>query len=424
MKNNNIQFILIIVAGLFCIDTFADEKIFYASYEHPISSKNFPVILSGNIDGLEGKEIGKISLYKVQNQKLVPIPFQIDRKNDAGEFLLPITQTEKNNEPAFSLTAQDEIVLLSSDLGDKLNNTAIIQNYTSLVEILITDTSQQESGYIYAFAGLSDADKSKDDYVSYKAEEDIIDTVIYRIGYSKEKKFLINRIQWRDRDTKIPGLNIASTMKIKHEGKLFHLFPFERDENDYTSELVAVKDGSVRVIRITSNRIYMFMGIESPSVVINNIHYKDSFVMDVVVDFPFRIGILFDDLVTTPSLELSDDEDLPVAVIFSQSEMKGIKADSDVSEDQSRFNQSGDTSFVIANSFGNLPSDMSFEAGSPIKSNVFISDAGNASRNVGFRTTEWEELDSQTHHIFFRAYMLDPGSAEDSLKLLSLSPGL
>ncbi|MEE8343504.1 MAG: hypothetical protein V3R51_06830, partial [Gammaproteobacteria bacterium] len=45
-------------------------------------------------------------------------------------------------------------------------------------------------------------------------------------------------------------------------------------------------------------------------------------------------------------------------------------------------------------------------------------------RGLGFYMTKWEKLDTQTHHILFRAYVLDQFSPAEGLAFLRSAPSL
>ncbi len=87
---------------------------------------------------------------------------------------------------------------------------------------------------------------------------------------------------------------------------------------------------------------------------------------------------------------------------------------------------------AITNVYGTVVTDISVEKDSPIRNRVYLLDDLSVADppeeepglfgNVGFRMTEWEKLDSQTHHVLFRAYMLRDATAEQAFRFLQESP--
>ncbi|NOY17307.1 MAG: hypothetical protein GXP23_10340 [Gammaproteobacteria bacterium] len=199
-----------------------------------------------------------------------------------------------------------QIVLMASDLDKRFAQNISLPPYENLVEVELLDPHPNTRGWFYILITEPEpANKMKSStrYVHYDSTHDLIETDTNTIGFSSKNPFLADRLQWFLGDDKGFSEDVIDTMKIRHEGKLFHFLPFERTHGDYSSKLVAVKEGPVRIIRRTANKIRIVLGVGSPAVYIDQIIYRNTFVMDIIVDVPFRIGAVFPDLTAVPTIE-------------------------------------------------------------------------------------------------------------------------
>src|SRR5690348_10034607 len=97
-----------------------------------------PLVIKGSTAAkLCGLPIDKLELLAIHADKLEPIPFQVDQVNPGGAYALPM-----GPEPAASthpnvLAADDEIVMMVSDLGARAPIDALLP--TNVVELEVTD---------------------------------------------------------------------------------------------------------------------------------------------------------------------------------------------------------------------------------------------------------------------------------------------
>ncbi|MEE8428680.1 MAG: hypothetical protein V3S33_04170 [Gammaproteobacteria bacterium] len=406
------------------------------SIRYPISSPHYPVLLTGSqLPSLRGVPIGAISVARVSNGELEPIPFQIDRKDRKGNFQIPTSAKERDRELRSAMDENDELVFMASDLGDRLEHGQVALSLDSISEIELVDPNGSSRAWVYVLIrpGRRESPYVRD-YVRYNRADDTVEASTYRMGFSSELPFLANVLQSRKTNEDEFGPNIIDSMKLSHDGKFLHRFPFRRTDQDYTSRLVAVKDGPVRVIRRTANRVRIILGIGSPTVFVDYLLYPAGFIMDTIVNFPFKIGFFFSDLSTTALLSLKENEALSRFLVYSISAQQGVPVDGKMSEQDHRFNTLYDSSLLLTGKFGQLIADIALERGSPIEVQVHLADDAAKQRlaedperyhrGLGFYMTKWEELNTQTHHILFRAYVLDQFSPAEGLVFLRNAPSL
>jgi len=400
----------------------------------PISSPDYPVVLKGkDIPSLAGVPIGRIALYAVHKSGLEPIPFQIDRRDRKGRFQIPRTDRERKEESRSSFDDNDECVFMAGDLGRKIEVLPAPFRGASAVEIGITDPETGRKGWIYALVFHERAPEyARQDDVSYDRSHDAVETDTYRIAFSETHPFLVSELSWKETGAGRTGPNLADTMKVRHRGKLFGRFDFVRTEEDYASRVTAVKDGPVRVIRRTSNRVRILWRLRTPAISIDYLCYRNAFYMDTWIDIPFRIGWFFSDVETLMTLDGNDDPTAPKRRVYSRSAPQGLAINGTMSEAKRAFNASGDRDFALSTPDGLILVGLNLEKDFPIRYRAYLMDDKEIPDppenipgqfgNLGFLTTNWEALHTSLHHMLFTVYLVRDLSAEKGLKLLRNAP--
>jgi len=427
--------LLIFVSTLSAIACAADARM-DIKIDYPIKSPFYPVVLKGSLfPTLLSHETRQISVWSINADMLVPIPYQIDKVDDEGIYELVSSKRRNERDDSEGFDGNDELVLMASDLGKQLTPGMSLPPHSSLVEVELLDPHSGDRGWFYILTMESAANskmKSSMEYVHYNQARDLIETDSYVIGFSTELPFLADTLQWSLGGGRGFSDDVIDTMKIRHEGKLFHVLPFERTHGDYSSKMVAVKDGPVRVIRRTENNVHIMFGIGSPSVYIDQILYRNVFVMDIIVDMPFRIGAIFSDLTAVPTIDGLTGPEAPVTLVHSESNVQGLPISGQMTDLKRVFNESGDKILVISSELGLIVGDIAAKDDSTIESRVYLvddetllnppEDIPGQHGNAGFMMTGWEKLDSQVSHILFRSYLVQHASVADGIKLLKHSP--
>ncbi|VAW80091.1 hypothetical protein MNBD_GAMMA15-1212, partial [hydrothermal vent metagenome] len=270
------------------------------------------VVQAGRLPALLGSPVDQITLLHYRDQHLSPITVQIDQRDTEGRFLLGDENTPAV--PTRFLSPMDEIVFRMADRATRLPPDAKTSEWTSLVEIEVGNPQTGNSGWVYAKA--SDVPRPMPDatLISYTKKTDSVETGRYKIGFSRQRPFLIESFQW--------GLskqgwspNVLDAMKIRHQGNMLGFLPFRRTSNDYTSRLSYVKEGPLRVIRRTENRVRILWKFKTPALYIDYVMMPDSFIMDTIVDIPFKLGLILRDVETLTTVDWRDEPALPQLTI-------------------------------------------------------------------------------------------------------------
>lgn len=418
---------IVLAAGLCCMNLYASMRSVEINY--PISSPHYPVVLTGEqIPPLLGDPAMPISAFSVQGAHMRPIPIQVDRRGSDGRYEFDDVQSGKPSVVNVLLDDNDEMVFMASDLGDKLP--ANIPEENSLVELAITDPVDGSQRWPYISREKPASPLS--DYVHYSSVDDQIITDSYLIGFSAATPFLLNHLQRRSDVSEPWSPNLVDTMKIRHAGKFLHRFEFVRDQSDYRSKITAVKDGPVRVIRRTNNKVRIVLFLSTPSVEVDFISYRNGFYVDTLLEIPFSIGTFFSNMTTRFSLDWRDDIENFQGQVYAVDFADGLAIDGKMSVAETEFNQANSQAILLSNHWGDMLLSMEIPPDLPLRSNNFLHDdrmVGDAPENVpgqfgncGYLTSNWEAVDTELHHMMFRVFLTPSQSPAKAMEMMQHAP--
>jgi hypothetical protein len=368
------------------------------------------IVTGGQLPALLGTQLQQISMLSYAAGRLSPISFQIDRKDHQGRYVIEADRSPKSARADAVLDDNDELVFRAKDRGDRLPGSSQLARSHRLIEIRLSEPESGAAGWVYVRISSDEKPLSQQRFIRYLPDTDAVKGQLYHIGFSAELPFLVDAFHW-----KLPGehawsADISDTMKIRHLGTFLGFLPFQRTHADYSSRLVSVKRGPLRIIRRTSNRIRMLWKLRSPALYVDYIMMPDGFVMDTVIDIPFNIGLFFSDVVTLTTMDWNDDPALPDLTVHA-ADGTALPVNGRMSRDKQRFNTVNESEFSISSAFGELLVSLDIPDDFPIQPWLYLRDEINTADlpehhpgqfgNVGFRTTEWERIDSDVHHLKF-----------------------
>jgi len=390
------------------------------------------IVLSANeIPILSGLNVEHLSLLRILENKQYSVVFQIDQKDTEGRYILndPIRNASVGENYFGTL---DELVFRRNESGQRLNASSenthkeLLRKY-SLIEVEILSNDNKDSSWVYIVIDDKVASKSQPDYsypLAYVQEDDSIISPIYKISFSKEKPFLVDAFHWHL--SNIDSLNndllsetqwtqnLTDTMKIRHTG-LFFGFPFKRTDDDYFSQLIAVKDGPLRVIRRTENKVKVLWKLKSPALYIDYVMMPDGFVMDSMIDIPFKISFFFSQLETITTMDWNPEFSEKKWFVNTRKMIDKLPLTGYPSEAQEVFNKIKASSFSLASDYGFFQVELSIPDDFLIQSQLYLKDdlsevdlpenIPGQFANVGFKTTGWEGIDTELHHLKFTVCM-------------------
>jgi len=376
-------------------------------------SEHQSIVMTGKqVPALIGLSVQRMALYRWSGRRLQPIVFQIDRRDENDRYILADDAVAPADSPQVIFDRNDELVFVQGDAGQRMPVQGDVGNQGQLIEIQISDPEQQVQRWVYVRVFDSLIKTSGKRYIDYFQDSDSVSTGLYQLGFASQAPFLVDRFNWWDRQGKQWSPDLLDTMKIRHNGKLFGMIDFNRTNEDYSSVLVAIKQGPIRIIRRTENRVRVLLGLKTPALYIDYVMAPDGFVMDTMIDIPFTMGMFFSNIETLTTVDWSSAHGLPSMLIKHEQLKEIMPVDGNMSAEKKSFNKIGGKSFGIESQLGVMQVRLDMPDDFPIDTLLYLRDAQHEPDppesiagqfgNIGFRTTGWENIDSEVHHLRFR----------------------
>jgi hypothetical protein len=382
------------------------------------SRHSLVVARAGDWPALLGAPAANITLWSFQGHKLTRIPLQIDHRDEQKNYLLEANTGNSH----LQLSANDEIVFRLADAGTERRPDSASDNRDIRAEIQVIPSPGEQSHWVYVEVSTTGNGKAPaSNLVKYQEDTDTVSTDHYKAGFSHTRPFLLNSFQWRLKTHQAYSPNVLDSMKIRHTGNMLGLISFKRTSEDYSSRLTRVKTGPLRTIRRTENRVRVLWYLKTPKLYIDYVMMPDSFVMDTIIDIPFNMGLFFDNLETLTTVDWRAGANLPPLKIHSPVAPSELRVTGQMTPDKMKFNTISGTRFSVHSNLGTASVRLKIPEDFPIKSWLYINDDVSAVSpdenqpgqfgNVGYRTTDWENIDTNTHHLKIITCLSDGGSA-------------
>ncbi len=289
----------------------------YTNNTYAFSRPEDHVVLKGKIlNIIKNVPIKNIRVYAFKKNKIEPIPFQIDKVNLEGVYILDISDEKEMIEErkeayedalddndctkeklhVLKMNAewledmsifddQDELVFMAWDLG-KRAKASMLPKASKIEEIAITNPIDKNTAYAYvAFFDNAAPPVSPVKYVNYFPEEDIVDADYYVIKYVKDHPLVFSDVKLKRADGSLTE-NYIDRMKMRIKIDVKYFFTINLDENNSDGKLVAFKIGPVRVIkRILFWVELMFIRV-TPKVRIDFVYYPNGLIAPGELNIP------------------------------------------------------------------------------------------------------------------------------------------
>jgi len=214
-----------------------------------------PVVMEcKDMEPLWGSPIDELSLMVLNNNSWVPIPFQIDQKKPDGMYAFTLGP-EAIADPDPNLDANDELVFMVKESGDRAVKGSLPGGGKTIMEIEIVDPENNQKGWVYLARFSGSAPRSPDDYIKLFIDKDKnrrgVSTYEY-IGSSPLDRVSIDYLAAQTTSAGEKGENTLDRLKIR--GKLIFpgwmSFPIKADEMMKAEDLAYI-DGPVRVLQLS-----------------------------------------------------------------------------------------------------------------------------------------------------------------------------
>jgi len=279
-------------------------SLIFAGQDRALVRESDPVIIKGGEAGaFSGANIKGIRVYSFRNGSFEPAPFQIDEKTEYDDFVFPYGKDNNPEDGDGRFNDNDELVVMARDLGDRADDfEALVPPYQTAMEIKVSDPVDKGVGYAYLlyFSG-NPPPLSLIDYVDIDPENNRIEAIHYTLGFSEEAPMAMDELSV----TKAgggDGVDYCDRLKARLHAEIAGI-SVDKNEEDFTSKLVAWIDGPVRVIRSTRSGLILFWNIPSPAARIDNVYYYNSFSFPTEIYLPIEVGFLVKDTIFRVSVD-------------------------------------------------------------------------------------------------------------------------
>lgn len=289
-----------------------------------------PIVISGaKLPAFKGADINSLRVYAAKNGKLAPIPFQVDERDADGRFVFKGGKDSDNGR----FDANDELVLMARDAGGTADRKAWPKNAAKSATVEIKDPVGGGRAWVYVFSFKAKAPaRSTADYAGCTDGCTRIDAYCYEAGFSRKAPMAFDNLTIK-KTCNGPGKDAMDRLKVRFHGETKLKITIDRHEQDFTSKVVGVIDGPVRVIRSTENRMVLVGRLPTPSSVSEQIYYADSFVFPIIVNVPVSLDTFMND---TWLRVTSESAYPPKTRFYNSRNKKGVPVDGKMSEEEKK----------------------------------------------------------------------------------------
>jgi len=276
-------FILTVISVAFCF--FAKPS--SCAQKSTLTRVLDPITVTGDrLSAFKGRAIESLRLYAAaKGGKLTPIPFQVDERDGDGNYVFKGRKDKDNGK----LDDNDELVFMARDAGAMADTKTWPAGYEKSAVLEITDPVDGGRAWVYLFSFKGKAPaRAERDYVSCTQGCNYIDAYYYTAAFSPKAPLVFDNLTIK-KTCNGPGKDAMDRLKVRFHGETKFKIVIDRNEEDFTSRVVGIVDGPVRVIRSTENRMVLVGRLPTPSSVSEQVYYADSFAFPIIVNVPVSL---------------------------------------------------------------------------------------------------------------------------------------
>jgi hypothetical protein len=264
--------------------------------ERSLGRRYDAVVVNGErLGGMQGEPASELRLFSFLKGRFQAIPFQVDERDAQGEFVLPSGPLASEDEDRGLLDYNDELVFLAADAGDRApEGCTPMEGVARWTEIQLRDPlalDQEAWVYLCRFSGTPPPVSSRD-YIRYLPQAEQILSEHYQLGYRKGMS-LYTDLHYPDGRGGY-GPDLMDRIKVRIQVKfLFNIIRKKVTEDDFRAEVVAWKDGPVRVLRNVQNYVRVLFNLSSASVFSVSEYYPWYMFTPLRLTIPFDLKWVF-----------------------------------------------------------------------------------------------------------------------------------
>jgi hypothetical protein len=247
------------------------------------------VIRTALLTGVPDRATVGYRLYAVRQGRFEPIPFQFDARASDGELVL----SEDGAETDFTFDADDELVFMAKDTGDRAAGTQLPDAGDAALEIEVMDQGRTQHGWAYLVHFAADPPPcSAIRYATFDTARQEARALSYEVSYSHERSNFLAGVR-------IPpaaggtGENLIARVMMRISPTFSFLvktWQVTFTEESFSVVPDGVKNGPVRAVR----RVRQFLDLgkpfpEIPSGRVYTYYYFSSFTTPSTFSVPWLV---------------------------------------------------------------------------------------------------------------------------------------
>ena len=325
-----------------------------------------PVIINGkNFEFILGHPINNYNLYSYKDDKLIIVPFQIDKIINGNYVLTSGKDKSKNTNNNFD--KDDELVFMAKDAGDKIKNYKF-KDAISCAEIEVTDPETSDKSWVYLTVYRTATQKSTVDYVDYNAGNLTITAANYIAAFDKNHLVAASHYAF-GKGLGGNGTNLIDRVKVRISMTSLGV-TLNPTEDDIKVREYGYIDGPVRVIIHTKNTITV-LGIPVVSTEQDTVYYYTYAEFPFAAKFPIKPSAF-------RATVIDDFRNCIGWKFYSSTNLAGQVIDGKMDDSEKSLNLSPWKWSVITNEKFGFWSRCISPAASPVKVYLYYNDNSNA----------------------------------------------
>lgn len=334
-----------------------------------------------------------------------PIPWQLDERDADGRWALNGGPEPNRDEPSGVVDDDDVVLFMAADAGRRMRADERPDGATCMPALHVIGAGFD--GWVYAAIVPPPAPRSPARYVDYDPASDVVSGSRIALGFgAPTPRFMA----LRDAEGAL-GPNLLDRLKVRASARFFGVIPLGRDEDDIEWVFEAWKVGPIRVIRRERQWVRLGWRLRTPIFQTETLVYRDT------IELPVRLRLNFPPTYFFSAIEVQAVLDFRqlrgwrlVAPGAPSSPVGGGPAWTERRADWLAL-EGPDATFILRLRLG--------ETLSSLRTDVLWreNDGGEEPEGVdgerpavGFRLTEWGEVEAGHHGFAAVAYALPAGA--------------
>jgi hypothetical protein len=304
------------------------------------------VVEGGQLPAALGWEIGQTRLFAFRNGRAEAIPFQIDQRDDKGEYYLPFGPGKRDGDGL--VKKRDQLVFMAADAGDRGERDGLPPGFDRALELAVADSLDGGRAWVCLVHYPNVAPPlSTAVYARYDNATTTIDTTRYAMSFHQKAKIAIGRLLLKPAGGG-SNQNLVDRLKIRFTATIVGVgMKVGCNEEDFISRTVGWINGPVRVVRHTVNQVQLWK-LKTPKAYMDNVYYANAFEFPTVVEMPFRSDLL----ISEAHFRVSSDglcKALP-RMFYNSNNRQGVKIDGVWTEEKAQLDKRPYTWSVVTDS--------------------------------------------------------------------------